>query len=1076
MRYLSKITSSLILNLFFVCGSAQEIVSPTDNYLQESIEKSIQNISRGDSPPGNNADSRFFEEFLRAPNSYIYDIGLAEANNYSGIKIPIKKAFSVWESSDWYLNQPLDSDHLLSVFVYWEDVPGLIQKVEIENSSQLADSKILVNINPKKGKGNALISVHLGEEGGFFDPIVWSWHVWVTDDPSEGNSFGQGIETDINGVSFTPQYMDRNLGASHGEITGNDWHKTIGLMYQWGRKDPIPPMVTKDYSFHELNGLIGYMRNREGIHMGNILPEITRPFAEISKNLKFTVNNPIAYLLNADAGTWFSSEQYRVYSSNPDNLIAWDLWGDNYRGGNSNGGSSNTQLRADSRSYELKSPFDPCPNGWRIPSYMGRVTTLNYLGPWGRINSGGNDDTSPQRNLFQASSENPSLIGAKVYSGLGIDYTETFDSSGGSRNLGKMPTTGYYVRYITNGTARVVFQDEAAITALWSATYSIGGARYFRSVTDPLRPDIGVLGLNQIMVNQTTVSAEALPVRCMRDPNLNLIGNFETEYINSTKTYFTEGLENPNSYIIKDETELLIPVNKAFSAYEQLFPEEDQLPHNELIANVYWTDNPDLVQTVKLIGEGDPRQKLIRVQLNPGQNGNAVVSLHNESVDNPAYWSWHLWSVADEIREITYVNQATIPTDYYFLNATGGENPALTTTFMDRNLGAIHDLPIEIRDYPNSVELLNEVKHSGGLHYQWGRKDPIPSFRLVGGENYEIHKGTSVNPQGEVSYNNLSQLNYLNQFTEVYSDYKNGFNPNSSDNKHKKADKVIQYSVQNPLTYLHDGTTGSSDWVSSEKSLKHERWGHAQKKSIYDPCPQEWRVPDTFKVYENGRGSSPWFNGKKLQSLQGNPQFLGSHYGGQFFNQDNKAVGWFFTDENYAIGHFPTSGIIGRFSPNSIGGTNTADAIAGAWTASLTQQLKGDALGMMVGKISDSDNKMIATGKVSPAHGLNVRCARDTPRYDGYVGEDYFDLSTRDFGQTSQESFKIFPNPVKDDLNISSSLNLKIEIYDLQGRLVQKGKFENKKINLSSLTKGVYLGLIYENGSSDFTTVKIIKQ
>src|SRR5690606_9509393 len=158
-----------------------------------------------------------------------------------------------------------------------------------------------------------------------------------------------------------------------------------------------------------------------------------------------------------------------------------------------------------------------------------------------------------------------------------------------------------------------------------------------------------------------------------------------------------------------------------------LFPQEESLPHNNLIANVYWTDNPDLVQTVKLIGEGDPRQKLIRIQLQSGEKGNAVVSLHNGSVTSPVYWSWHSWAVADEISEITYVNQEVLPTTFNFVNGTGSENPALTTTFMDRNLGAIHDLPVEISDYPTSPELQNEVKYSGGLHFQWGRKDPIPS-------------------------------------------------------------------------------------------------------------------------------------------------------------------------------------------------------------------------------------------------------------------------------------------------------------------------------------------------------------
>src|SRR5690606_38315246 len=159
-------------------------------------------------------------------------------------------------------------------------INGLIQSVQIENGGVPADSKINVQINEMKGEGNALISLHWGSTGTAEDDVIWSWHVWVTDDPSNGVAYGQDMETDLNGNLFTPQYMDRNLGAVSNEILGHNWHKTTGMLYQWGRKDPIPPMMTKDHSFYELNGLVGYMRNREGIHSGNILPEIMRPFSD----------------------------------------------------------------------------------------------------------------------------------------------------------------------------------------------------------------------------------------------------------------------------------------------------------------------------------------------------------------------------------------------------------------------------------------------------------------------------------------------------------------------------------------------------------------------------------------------------------------------------------------------------------------------------------------------------------------------------------------------------------------------------------------------------------------------------
>ena len=497
-----------------------------------------------------------------------------------------------------------------------------------------------------------------------------------------------------------------------------------------------------------------------------------------------------------------------------------------------------------------------------------------------------------------------------------------------------------------------------------------------------------------------------------------------------------------------------------------------------MVANVYWTDNADLVQTIQIVNSsGDHRNDFIRVQLESGQKGNAVISLHNGSISNPVYWSWHLWSVADEIQEITYVNQNELSATHHFVHATGNENPVLTTTFMDRNLGAIHDLPFEIISNPNSQELQNQVKHSGGLHYQWGRKDPIPSFQLVGGESYEVFVGESIQSNGTPNFSSLNQLNYLEQFTEVYSSYRMASGLVSGDTKYTEADKIIQYSVNHPFTFLHKGTTNPTDWISGELNLKADRWGHGEGKSIYDPCPAGWRVPDTFKVYENGSGSSPWYNGKKLGSLQGNPQFLNSHYGGQYFQYDNQSIGWFFADEDYSIGHFPTTGIIGKFSPNSIGGNNISQSITGVWTAAHTQQLKGLALAMSIGKVSGSDQKVIATGNISPAFGLNVRCAKDEVRYDGTVGQDYFKFDKLSNSKTfTEEEIQFFPNPVKDILNISSEADFQIEIYDVQGRMVKKGKFINQKIDLSSLNKGIYIGLLTQENTSEITTIKIIKK
>lgn len=97
-----------------------------------------------------------------------------------------------------------------STELIWSDF-----NLEIENVALSGD---YVYFDYISGKGNALIAVKNNER------IIWSWHLWATDQPE-----------DIILDGFT--FMDRNLGAISAEH--NNTEKENGLYYQWGRKDPF---------------------------------------------------------------------------------------------------------------------------------------------------------------------------------------------------------------------------------------------------------------------------------------------------------------------------------------------------------------------------------------------------------------------------------------------------------------------------------------------------------------------------------------------------------------------------------------------------------------------------------------------------------------------------------------------------------------------------------------------------------------------------------------------------------------------------------------------------------------------
>ena len=100
----------------------------------------------------------------------------------------------------------------------WEDKSDVISGISLENNR--------ISFLASGLEGNALIAAK--DEN---DNILWSWHIWVTDQPQDQvyeNSKG----------TFT--MLDRNIGATRADRgTGEQWREGSGLQYQWGRKDPF---------------------------------------------------------------------------------------------------------------------------------------------------------------------------------------------------------------------------------------------------------------------------------------------------------------------------------------------------------------------------------------------------------------------------------------------------------------------------------------------------------------------------------------------------------------------------------------------------------------------------------------------------------------------------------------------------------------------------------------------------------------------------------------------------------------------------------------------------------------------
>ena len=192
-----------------------------------------------------------------------------------------------------------------SVKVLWESFGtdkvfkgGLISGAKYENG------KIYFKTSDSYREGNAVIAAK--DASG---TILWSWHIWMTDQPQE-QIYNNNAGT----------MMDRNLGATSatpGEVGA------LGLLYQWGRKDPFL-------------GSSSISSDKEA------MSTLTWPKAVLSSStngtIEYAVEHPTTFI--------------KYNATIPSN---YDWY---YTGSSS---ADNTRWQSD------KTIYDPCPAGWRVP-------------------------------------------------------------------------------------------------------------------------------------------------------------------------------------------------------------------------------------------------------------------------------------------------------------------------------------------------------------------------------------------------------------------------------------------------------------------------------------------------------------------------------------------------------------------------------------------------------------------------------------------------------------------------------------------------------------------------------------
>lgn len=244
---------------------------------------------------------------------------------------------------------------------------GTIINGTIKVNRKLSEGKTDVTVPLTGAKGNAVIALRSVLEG---TPIVWSFHIWVSEVNDIACSTAKG--------SYS--ILDRNIGATN--CVGKDqdasgYPNSFGLFYQWGRKDPFPHCLSTDLgnasnTYHYKSNLLNAARRQD-----------------ITNNIAYTIQNPDTRITESgkDRLNWLQS-------------VNNALWG--Y--GTACGGS--TAAYAVNLSSTVKTVYDPCPQGYRVPP----AGYLHYIGTVSGNATGNSVNTNFGIYLKTGSGDNKTFI------------------------------------------------------------------------------------------------------------------------------------------------------------------------------------------------------------------------------------------------------------------------------------------------------------------------------------------------------------------------------------------------------------------------------------------------------------------------------------------------------------------------------------------------------------------------------------------------------------------------------------------------------------------------------------------
>ena len=574
-----------------------------------------------------------------------------------------------------------------SAELLWESTEGMITGVSYKDGE--------ISFSASGAEGNALIVAKNDN-----DEIIWSWHIWSTDEPQDHlyvNNLG----------NYT--IMDRNLGATRADRgNGNEYFDAIGMLYQFGRKDPFYVSIKQDHGtyadyeghFESIRGQFSTeqsIKNPNTFAYGNndwnTSSSATQSWSGTSKSIYDPC--PVGYRV-ATSDAWYGFTTNGSYTNSMNDIMFAGEWNCGayfyYDGINTAWYSANVWI-----------------DNW------GSISHGDYYKKTGHIWTSNNNNSvyylfdSEYNCYFNRNNWNESAFGFPVRcmkdektNSVIVTTTEVSNVSTNSADVTGRTSVYGDIEVIETG---FVYGETLSVTIEDGTVISTGN-------------ETGEMSAHLSGLKELTKYYVKAFVR---------IAGVDEPYYGSTLSFITpnaEGIVNlsiggtANSYMV-------YPVQGTYK-FDMVQGNSSTSVGNVASVEVLW----ETLNTTESVSVGDVIESveiegaIIKFSIpENAKAGNALIGAKNSA--GKILWSWHIWVVD------------------FDADATGIVYPS-GYMFMDRNLGALTEQLYRETSDP-MVDAGGYNVRSFGLFYQWGRKDPFVGT----GDEFSSFATTTM---GEKSY------------------------------------------------------------------------------------------------------------------------------------------------------------------------------------------------------------------------------------------------------------------------------------------------------------------------------------